>query len=110
MAMSQPAARARSHLAGPPAVPITRAPSAFAPPARIWPTAPAALVHIDEVEADGGMPHARLAGRRRRQLDRRELHHFGRAEFLEADGTDSGRHGVSLVRLAELEPRLLSLL
>jgi formylglycine-generating enzyme required for sulfatase activity len=53
-----------------------------------------ALVHVDEVEADGGLAQLNFASSRGGQLDGLQLHHVGRAEFGEADGTGGG-HGVS---------------
>jgi hypothetical protein len=52
----------------------------------------AAAPHVDvgEVDRDGGVPHARLAGARRRQFDLFEAHDLGAAVDVDANGFDHG--------------------
>ena len=44
------------------------------------------MIGIDEIDADGGVAHARLAPSRRRQVDILVLQHIGAACLLEPDG------------------------
>ena len=52
-----------------------------------------ALVDVDIVETDRGLPDLSLAGTRRRQLGRFEAHRVGRSELRDADHAGGG-HGV----------------